>query len=310
MHSLDVMPCAVSKFDSCITHFQTGKVEMASCDDQRLWEFGDFRYAPRERPLLMGIVNVTPDSFSDGGRFLQSSAAVEHGLRLAEEGADILDVGGESTRPGSGGISVEEELQRVVPVIRQLAERTKIPISVDTSKAAVAREALQAGAVIVNDISGLRFDPQMIAVCRDSTCGVICMHMQGTPQTMQAAPHYEDVVEEICTFFNERLQTLTAAGIAAERIAFDPGVGFGKTAQHNVQILASIRQFQAVGRPILIGHSRKGFLKKVTGRELDERLFGTIGVSVAVAHQGVDLIRVHDVAANLDAITAFLATSK
>lgn len=283
---------------------------MASCDDQRVWEFGNFRFAPMERPLLMGIVNVTPDSFSDGGRFLQSSAAVEHGLRLAEEGADILDVGGESTRPGSEGTSIEEELQRVVPVIRQLAERTKAPISVDTSKAIVAREALQAGAVIINDISGLRFDPEMIDICRDSECGIICMHMQGTPQTMQTAPHYEHVVEEICTFFHERLQTLTAAGIAAARIAFDPGVGFGKTAQHNVQILTAIRQFQSIGRPILIGHSRKGFLQKVTGRTLDERLFGTIGVSIAVAHQGVDLIRIHDVAANRDAIAAFLATSK
>ncbi len=283
---------------------------MASCDDQRVWEFGNFRYAPTERPLLMGIVNATPDSFSDGGRFLQSSAAVEQALRLVDEGADILDIGGESTRPGSSGVSAEEELQRVVPVIRQLAERIKIPISIDTSKSAVAREALQAGAVIVNDISGLRFDPQMIDLCRESQCGIICMHMQGTPQTMQAAPHYDHVVEEICSFFNERLQTLTAAGIAAERIAFDPGVGFGKTAQHNIQILTAIRQFQSIGRPILIGHSRKGFLQKVTGRPLDERLFGTIGVSVAVAHQGVDLIRVHDVAANRDAIAAFLATSK
>lgn len=283
---------------------------MTSCDDRTVWEFGDFRYVPREQPLLMGIVNVTPDSFSDGGRYLQSSAAVEHGLRLVNEGADILDVGGESTRPGSDGISTEEEVQRVVPVVRQLAERTKIPISVDTTKAVVAREALHAGAVIINDISGLRFDPQMIDVCRDSQCGVICMHMQGTPQTMQAAPHYENVIEEICGFFNERLQTLTSAGIAAARIALDPGVGFGKTAQHNIQILTAIRQFQSIGRPILIGHSRKGFLQKVTGRPLDERLFGTIGVSVAVAHQGVDLIRVHDVAANRDAITAFLATSK
>lgn len=282
---------------------------MAGYDNQRIWEFGGFRFAPTKRPLLMGIVNVTPDSFSDGGRFLQTQAAVEHALKLATEGADILDVGGESTRPGSDVVTVDEELQRVVPVIQQLAERTTVPLSVDTSKAAVARAAIEAGAVIVNDISGLRHDPEMVDVCRDFQVGVICMHMQGTPQTMQLNPHYVNVVDEICDFFKERLQTLTAAGIAAERIAFDPGVGFGKTAQHNIEILTAIRQFQSIGRPILIGHSRKGFLQKVTGRTLDERLFGTIGVSVAVAHQGVDLIRIHDVAANRDAVTAFLATS-
>lgn len=282
---------------------------MAGYDDQRIWEFGSYRFGPTKRPLLMGIVNVTPDSFSDGGRFLQTQAAVEHGLKLAAEGADILDVGGESTRPGSDVVSVDDELQRVVPVIQQLAQRTAVPLSVDTSKAAVARAAIEAGAVIVNDISGLRHDPEMVDVCRDFQVGVICMHMQGTPQTMQLDPHYINVVDEICDFFKERLQTLTAAGIAAERIAFDPGVGFGKTAQHNIEILTAIRQFQSIGRPILIGHSRKGFLQKVTGRPLDERLFGTIGVSVAVAHQGVDMIRIHDVAANRDAVTAFLATS-
>lgn len=282
---------------------------MADCDDQRIWEFGSFRFGPTKRPLLMGIVNVTPDSFSDGGRFLQTQAAVEHGLTLAAEGADILDVGGESTRPGSDVVTVDDELQRVVPVIQQLAKRTTLPLSVDTSKAAVARAAIEAGAVIVNDIFGLRHEPEMVDVCRDFQVGVICMHMQGTPQTMQRDPHYINVVDEICDFFKERLQTLTAAGIAAERIAFDPGVGFGKTAQHNIEILKAIRQFQSIGRPILIGHSRKGFLQKVTGRTLDERLFGTIGVSVAVAHQGVDLIRIHDVAANRDAVTAFLATT-
>ena len=282
---------------------------MADCDDQRIWEFGSFRFGPTKRPLLMGIVNVTPDSFSDGGRFLQTQAAVEHGLKLAAEGADILDVGGESTRPGSDVVTVDDELQRVVPVIQQLAKRTTVPLSVDTSKAAVARAAIEAGAVIVNDISGLRHEPEIVDVCRDFQVGVICMHMQGTPQTMQRDPHYINVVDEICDFFKERLQTLTAAGIAAERIAFDPGVGFGKTAQHNIEILKAIRQFQSIGRPILIGHSRKGFLQKVTGRPLDERLFGTIGVSVAVAHQGVDLIRIHDVAANRDAVTAFLATT-
>jgi dihydropteroate synthase len=229
---------------------------------------------------------------------------------LVSEGADILDIGGESTRPGSASVSVDDELQRVVPVIQHLAKLTSVPLSVDTSKAAVARAAIEAGAVIVNDIAGLRYDPEMITVCREFPVGVICMHMQGTPQTMQLSPHYDNVVEEICEFFRERLQTLTAAGIPAERIAFDPGVGFGKTAQHNIEILKAVRQFQSIGRPVLIGHSRKGFLQKVTGRPLDERLFGTIGVSVAVAHQGAEMIRIHDVAANRDAITAFLATTQ
>lgn len=276
---------------------------------QRVWEFGGFRSEPGDRPLLMGIVNVTPDSFSDGGRFLLEDAAVEHALKLVDEGADILDVGGESTRPASHSVALEDELQRVVPVIKRLAGRTAVPISVDTSKSVVARAALEAGATIINDISGLRFDRQMVSVCQQYPCGIVCMHMQGTPQTMQIDPRYTNVVTEIRDFLIERLQFLVGAEIAPERIVFDPGVGFGKTAEHNIQILSSIQDFQAIGRPILIGHSRKGFLKKVTGRQLDERLFGTIGVSVALAHQGVDLLRVHDVAANRDAITAFLATS-
>ena len=255
----------------------------------------------------MGIVNVTPDSFSDGGRFLAHEAAVEHALRLVAEGADILDVGGESTRPGADAVSIDEELRRVVPVIEQLACKTDIPISVDTSKAEVARQALQAGARIVNDISGLRFDSQMIEVCRESRCGVVVMHMQGTPQTMQIEPRYTDVVEEICEYFSERLETLGRGGIDAERIVLDPGVGFGKTAQHNVEILSRIVRFRELGRPVLIGHSRKRFLKKIIGRDVDESQFGTVGVSVALAQQHVDILRVHDVSANRDAIAAYRA---
>lgn len=255
----------------------------------------------------MGIVNVTPDSFSDGGRFFACEAAVEHALQLVADGADILDVGGESTRPGADAVPLEEELRRVVPVIEQLARKTDIPISVDTSKADVARRALQVGARIVNDISGLRFDPQMIEVCRESRCGVVVMHMQGRPQTMQIEPHYTDVVEEICGYFRERLENLARGGIDAERIVLDPGVGFGKTAQHNLSILSHISRFRELGRPVLIGHSRKRFLKKIIGRDVDENQFGTVGVSVALAQQGVDLVRVHDVAANRDAITAYRA---
>ena len=272
-----------------------------------VWSFDGFCHELGSVPLFMGIVNVTPDSFSDGGRFLAQEAAVEQALRLVAEGADILDVGGESTRPGAAAVPIDEELRRVVPVIEQLARKTDVPISVDTSKADVARQALQAGARIVNDISGLRFDSQMIEVCRESRCGVVVMHMQGTPQTMQIEPHYTDVVDEICEYFRERLETLSRDGIDAERIVFDPGVGFGKTAQHNLEILSHIARFRELGRPVLIGHSRKRFLKKIVGREVDECQFGTVGVSVALAQQHVDIVRVHDVAANRDAIIAYRA---
>lgn len=259
-------------------------------------------------PLLMGILNATPDSFSDGGKYRTIDLAVEHGLRLVEEGADIVDIGGESTRPGAEPVTLDEELQRVIPVIERLAGRLTVPISVDTSKAEVALRAIQSGAKIVNDISGLRFDPRMIDVCVENPCGVVCMHMQGTPQTMQIDPHYMSVVEDLFTDFSVRLDLLEAAGLPRERIVIDPGVGFGKTAQHNLEILSNISRFQQLGRPVLIGHSRKRFLQKVLQRNLDERLFGTIGVSIALAEQGVDLLRVHDVGANRDAILAWHAT--
>lgn len=250
----------------------------------------------------MGIVNVTPDSFSDGGRFLDVKAAVEHSLQLVSDGAAILDIGGESTRPGAAAVPLEEELGRVIPVVEQLAGRAGVPLSVDTTKAEVARQALAAGAEIINDISGLQFDPAMIEVCRDTGAGVICMHIQGTPQTMQQNPHYENVVFEICDFFRQRLAFLEAHGVPAERVLLDPGVGFGKTAEHNLDILSHIAQFHELGRPVLIGHSRKRFLKKLLGREVDERLAGGIGVSIALAAQGVELLRVHDVAAHRDAL--------
>jgi len=273
----------------------------------RTWTFEGFHRELGQVPLIMGIVNVTPDSFSDGGQFLAQQAAVDHAMKLTTEGADILDVGGESTRPGANEVSLDEELRRVIPVIEQLVKLTTVPISVDTSKAEVARHALRAGACIVNDISGLLFDPDMIEVCRESRCGVSVMHIQGTPRTMQAEPHYDDVVGEICEYFAERLATLEQAGIAPERIVLDPGIGFGKTAQHNLEILSNISAFQALGRPVLIGHSRKRFLKKLIQREVDERLFGTVGVTLALARQHVDLVRVHDVAANRDALAAYQA---
>lgn len=280
-------------------------IPLATVDYSRRWRIGDELWELNGLPKLMGIVNVTPDSFSDGGQFVSVSAATEHALRLVDEGADILDIGGESTRPGATPVTLEEELRRVVPVVCELARRTQVPISIDTSKAEVARQCLIAGAVIVNDISGLTLDADMPLVCRESSCGVIVMHMQGTPQTMQLDPRYDDVVADVCRYFSQRLEELAAAGIASERIVFDPGIGFGKTAEHNLDLLSHIAAFHALGRPVLIGHSRKRFLKKVLGREVEERNAGTLGVSLALAAQGTDILRVHDVRATHDALLAW-----
>lgn len=282
---------------------------MSSSNDRRRWAFPGFDRELGDFPLIMGILNATPDSFSDGGRYLEIDRAVEHGLKLVADGADLLDIGGESTRPGSTPVTEEEELRRVIPVIERLAAQVSVPISIDTSKSEVARQALRAGASIVNDISGLQFDPRMIQVCADHPCGVICMHIQGTPQTMQNDPQYENVVKEILKYFDERLTSLTGSGIPLERIVIDPGVGFGKTAQHNLEIMTSLEVFQRLGRPVLIGHSRKRFLQKLLQRPLDEALFGTIGVSIGLASQNVDLLRVHDVAPNRDALLAWRAIS-
>ncbi|WP_010582159.1 dihydropteroate synthase [Schlesneria paludicola] len=269
------------------------------------WTFGNYEYRPGNRPLMMGIVNITPDSFSDGGQFFDPEQAVAQGLRLVDEGADILDIGGESTRPGAVPVPLDEELRRVIPVIRRLAAQTQVPISIDTYKPEVAQQALDSGARIVNDISGLRADTDMANVCAKSPCGVICMHMQGTPQTMQQNPTYTNVVDELMTFFEERLETLERVGIPRERVVLDPGIGFGKTAQHNLEILSSIERLHELNRPILIGHSRKRFLQKILGEKLDERAYGTVGVSIALAQQHVDILRVHDIAGNRDAITAW-----
>jgi dihydropteroate synthase len=264
---------------------------------EQTWQLGGF-------PKLMGIVNVTPDSFSDGGQFLDPARAVAQSLQLVADGADLLDIGGESTRPGATPVSADEEIRRVVPVIAEVARRTPVPISIDTTKADVARRALDAGAAIVNDISGLRFDPEMASVCAAARAGVVCMHMQGTPQTMQDDPRYADVVGEISAYLAERLAALAERGIERERVVLDPGIGFGKTPAHNLTILEQIARFRALGRPILIGHSRKRFLSKIVGRRLDEVSAATIGVAVASALNGADLLRVHDVRATRDALAA------
>lgn len=260
------------------------------------------------RPLLMGIVNVTPDSFSDGGKFLDTRAAIEHGLRLVEQGADLLDVGGESTRPYSTPVDAIEESRRVIPVVQGLCEQTAVPVSIDTSKAVVAREALAAGAEIINDITGLSGDPLMLAAALDAGAGVCAMHMRGTPQTMQDDPRYEDITAEIHAWLRERRDALLSAGIERERICLDPGIGFGKTHEHNITLAAQCHQFHDLGAPLLVGPSRKGFIGKVLGDKTADRTGGTIGVCLSLARQGVQVLRVHDVAAVRQALFLFEAT--
>jgi dihydropteroate synthase len=244
---------------------------------------------------LMGIVNVTPDSFSDGGLFLDPERAIEHGRRLVGEGADLLDVGGESTRPGAGAVSAAEELDRVLPVLEGL-RGAPAPISIDTSKVAVAEAALDAGAEIVNDVTALRSEPQLGALCAERGCGLVLMHMQGTPRTMQKHPTYDDVVEDVKAFLAERMEFATSKGVAEERIWIDPGIGFGKTVEHNLELLWRLGELGELGRPIVIGASRKSFLGKLTGREVHERLGGTIASNVLALLGGAAVFRVHDVA--------------
>jgi dihydropteroate synthase len=251
----------------------------------------------------MGIVNVTPDSFFDGGRFSQTDGAIAHCLELIRQGADLLDIGGESTRPGSQPIALDEELQRVVPVVTALAQQTAVPISVVTSKAEVAAACLQAGAHLVNDVTGLTGAPSMVEVVRDFRAGVIVMHMQGTPATMQIAPRYDDVVTDIASFFAERLQSLTALGIPLDAIALDPGIGFGKTRVHNITLLAQLAKFRELGRPVCLGVSRKGFLGNLLERPLEERLAGSLAAAAyALAQDAVQILRVHDVAQTRDLV--------
>ncbi|UUO05683.1 dihydropteroate synthase [Blastopirellula sp. J2-11] len=258
-------------------------------------------------PLLMAIVNVTPDSFSDGGNFFDPMQAVEHALRCVDEGAAILDIGGESTRPYSEPIDVSEELRRVIPVIRHLSEVTNVPISIDTSKAVVAKEAIAAGAEIINDVTGLCGDPRMIDVARDCGAGVCAMHMQGTPQTMQDDPQYVDVVEDIFAYLTARRDALIAAGIEQTRICLDPGVGFGKTHQHNLDLMAGCGRYHELERPLLVGHSRKGFIGKLLEDKEIARAYGSVGGTLALARLGVQVIRVHDVRANFEALRLFVA---
>lgn len=252
-------------------------------------------------PKVMGIVNVTPDSFSDGGKYASVSRAVEHALQLAEEGADILDIGGESTRPGAVPVALEEELQRVVPVIELLAKQTDLVISIDSYKPDVMRAAIQAGADMVNDIRALQ-EEGAIEVVAESNAGVCLMHMQGTPQTMQLDPQYGDVVAEVKDFLGHRLQAVLAAGIDATRVVLDPGFGFGKRTTHNLQLLQGLPDLAELGRPLLVGLSRKSILGTLAGADVDARLHASVASSVISAMKGAKIVRVHDVKATVDAL--------
>lgn len=256
----------------------------------------------RQRTAVVGILNVTPDSFSDGGRYRDPEAAVARGIQMAEEGADVIDIGGESTRPGSQPVPAEEELGRVLPVLRGLRRALSLPISIDTYKAEVARRALDEGADIVNDVSALRFDPEMAAVVARERVPVVLMHMQGTPQTMQLAPRYRDVAAEVAAFLRERMETATAAGIDRERILLDPGIGFGKTLEHNLTLLRKLPSLAALGRPLLVGVSRKAFIGRILGVEADQRLEGSLAAAVAAVLGGARLVRVHDVKETVRAV--------
>ncbi|MDC0935771.1 dihydropteroate synthase [Pirellulales bacterium] len=255
----------------------------------------------------MGIVNVTPDSFSDGGQFADRDAAIAHGLSLAEAGADILDIGGESTRPYADPVDEAEELERTASVVEALAEKVSIPISIDTSKSKVAEAAIEAGAEIINDVTALTGDAAMARIAAESGAGVCAMHMQGTPQSMQDAPHYDDLVGDIAWYLAQRRDAMLAEGITAERICLDPGIGFGKTHEHNIELMRNCWRFHALQAPLLVGHSRKGFLGKILGDKEADRTAATVGGALALARQGVQVVRVHDVRPVREAMQAFLA---
>ncbi|NQU41286.1 MAG: dihydropteroate synthase [Lentisphaerae bacterium] len=259
------------------------------------------------RPLIMGIVNVTPDSFSDGGAFSDPSRAVAHALMLAAEGADIVDIGGESTRPGARAVAADEECRRVLTVIEQVAAQSDVAISIDTSKALVAREAVAAGAHIINDVSALTHDPEMVTVAAEGRAGLVVMHRRGSPGTMQENPRYDDVVATVRDYLAERVAAARAAGVLPEALAVDPGIGFGKTVAHNLQLLANVAGWRVPGIRTLVGLSRKRFIGALTGATVEDRLAGSLAGVVHGAMAGVDIMRVHDVAASLQAVRVVLA---
>jgi len=267
-----------------------------------LLEWGPYHLDLEKRTHVMGVLNVTPDSFSDGGLFLEREKAIEHGIAMAEEGADIIDIGGESTRPFSKPISSDEEIDRVVPVIAALAREIKIPISIDTWKGSVAREALKAGASMVNDITALRRDPAIASVAAESGVPVILMHMKGTPEDMQKNPVYDDVIGEIKQFLADAAKKAVEAGIPEDLILIDPGIGFGKTFDHNLQIMKELPSFLSLGLPLLIGTSNKSFIGEVLGKKVDERVIGTMATVAVAAMNGAHVVRVHNVKEALETV--------
>jgi dihydropteroate synthase len=278
-----------------------------------LFRARQFEFVFPRPTLVMGIVNVTPDSFSDGGKFFSPAKAVAHALELVAQGAEILDIGGESTRPGAEPVSEAEELRRVVPVVKKLAARVKIPLSIDTMKPAVARAALDAGASIVNDVAANRSGDAMWKIIAEFRAGYVCMHAQGSPRTMQKNPAYQNVVREVGGFFRERLKKLNAAGISSDQVVFDPGIGFGKTLEHNLELLANLRCFTKLKRPLLLGVSRKSFIGKLLGATLNERLPASLACATLAVADGVQIIRAHDVAETVQAVRlaeALLARKK
>jgi len=262
------------------------------------------------RPLIMGVVNVTPDSFFDGGRYLDATVAVAHALRLAEEGADLLDIGAESTRPGADVVNEVEECRRAIPVVTAVAKAVTIPISIDTSKVAVAQAALDAGASLVNDVTALRGDPAMVDMIARTGAGIVLMHMHGTPRTMQQAPCYDDVVGEISDFFEERIGFALAHGIAQRQIILDPGIGFGKLQEHNLVLLARLRQFLRFDCPLMVGVSHKSFLGQLVNRPVQERQWATAAAVAMAVDRGAGIIRVHEVKAMKDVVRVASAISQ
>jgi dihydropteroate synthase len=263
-----------------------------------------------DRPLVMGIVNVTPDSFFDGGQYYDPQRAVAHALRLVAEGADLLDIGAESTRPGALPVDEHEERRRLLPVVTAVARAVSVPISVDTSKAEVARAALDAGAVMVNDVTALRGDRAMVDVVAEAGAGLVVMHMQGIPETMQQAPHYDDVVGDVAQFLAERSRFAMDHGIERDRIVLDPGIGFGKTLTHNLDLLANLHAFTELGFPLLVGPSRKGFIGQLTHQSVDARAWGTAAVIALAVQQGARILRVHDVGPMRDVVSVADAVAR
>lgn len=262
------------------------------------------------RPLMMGVVNVTPDSFSDGGRYLDPDAAVAHALRLVEEGADLLDIGAESTRPGADPVEEAEERRRAIPVVAAVAKAVRVPISIDTSKASVAQAALDAGAVLVNDVTALRGDPAMVEVIVRMGAGIVLMHMSGTPRTMQQQPSYEDVVGEVSAFLDERIRFALSRGLVQTQIVLDPGIGFGKLLEHNLTLLAQLDRFTGLGCPLLVGVSRKAFLGQLVDRPVQERQWATAAAVAMAVERGAGILRVHDVRAMREVMQVTMAISQ